>query len=177
MKRLLPWFAVLAILLVGFGTIYGAVNQAQRSDANDPQIQLAEDTANSLDKKETPLTLTRSGVEMTQSVAPFINVYDKKGKAVLTKGNVDGKAPKAPLEELEKARGVAYHAFTWEPKEDVRVAAIAVEAKDYYVLSGKSLREVEKNQTTTLQVVLLGAVVATLLLGVVFVLSGIVEEY
>ena len=44
MKEHLPWFASLAILVVVFGTIYGAVQQSQRSDANSPQIQIAEDT-------------------------------------------------------------------------------------------------------------------------------------
>ncbi len=41
MKKFLPWALALVVLLVVFGTIYTAVQQAQRSDANYSQIQLA----------------------------------------------------------------------------------------------------------------------------------------
>ncbi len=77
---------------------------------------------------------------------------------------------------LTDSKNKAYNEVTWEPKKNVRIAAITVAAKDYYVLSGRSLREVEKNEARTLQLVLLGGVLSMMLLGLVFVLSGISTE-
>lgn len=177
MKKLLPWLASLLILVVGFGTIYAAVQQNQRSAANSPQIQMAEDAANGLDKGELAAVLVGPRVDMDKSLAPFTIIYNKKGEAVLGSGYLNGKVPKVDKDVLEAAKDKDYNAVTWEPKEGVRIAAVAVEAKDYYVLSGRNLREVEHNESETLQIVLLGLIVSVILLGAVFVLSGLNEEY
>lgn len=177
MKKLLPWLVVLVIMIVGFGTIFATVQQAQRSEANSPQIQLAQDAASTLNKGGQTFSVIENRVEIDKSLAPFTNVYDKKGNVVIGSGYLDGKVPKVPKGILEDSRGKAYHAVTWEAKDGVRIAAIVVEGKDYYVLSGRNIKEVEKNEAKTLQIVLFGWIVAAGLLGVVFVLSGIAEEY
>ncbi len=78
---------------------------------------------------------------------------------------------------LTAAKGESYSAVTWKPQKDVRIAAVTVAAKDYYVLSGRSLKEVEKNQARTFELALAGAIVSLMLLGLVFVLSGLTEDY
>src|SRR4051812_12961500 len=118
MKRLLPWFAAMGLLVVIFGTIYGVVQQAQRSDANYPQIQLAQNLAYTLDRRN-ELALPLDGhVDIAKNLAPFTIVYDKKGNVVSGSGYLDGKVPKAPLGTLKAAEGQDYHAVTWEPKKD-----------------------------------------------------------
>lgn len=176
MKKLLPWLASLAILVVGFGTIYGAVQQAQRSDANYPQIQMAEDTAYSLNKGEPAFDSVYGNVDMGRSLAPFTIIYDKKGNVVHGTGNMDGRVPKAPLGILQAAKGKQYYAVTWQPKNDVRIAAVTVAGKDYYVLSGRNLKEVEKSENTTLLISLLGGIIAVILLAFIFVVSGGLTE-
>jgi hypothetical protein len=168
MTKLLPWLASLGILVVFFGTVYTVVQQAQRSDANYPQIQLAQDTADSLNNGTGDLNVYTGNVDIAKSLAPFTIVYDKKGNVVSGTGFLNGKVPKAPIGILEGAKGEDYHVVTWEPKGDIRIAAVTVAAKDYYVLSGRSLKEVEKNESRTLLLSFLGGVIATLLLGLIF---------
>lgn len=166
MKRLIAGLAGVGIIIIMFGTIYATVQQAQRSDANMPQIQIAEDTAAALNRGSTEV-LGGGTVDMAKSLAPFTIIYDKKGQVFLSSGYVNGQVPKAPLSMLQAANGKTYHAVTWEPKPDLRIASVTVAAKNYYVLSGRSLTEVEKNETHTFQLALLGGIGSLILFGVV----------
>lgn len=164
MNKLLPWAMVLALITVVFGTIYAVTQQAQRNDANWPQIQMSSDTAAKLDDKADPLVLMGDQVDITKSLKPFSVIYDKKGKPVAGSGFINDKLPKIDKGVLEHSKGKDYNAVTWKPAQDTRIAAVVVEAKNYYVLSGRSLKEVEKNEDQTLMLSLLGWLVSTLLL-------------
>lgn len=171
-KQLINFVAALAILVVIFGTMYAVVQQSQRRDANYPQVQMAEDTAAQLKGGVDPyVASTLSPVDMQASLAPFTIVYDFKGNVVSGSGYLDKKVPKAPLGLLEASKGTTYHAVTWEPKGGVRIAAVVVPAqvtskkttKTYYVLSGRSLTEVEKNENKTLLITVVGGVLSLLI--------------
>ncbi|MEK7059724.1 MAG: hypothetical protein AAB971_03135 [Patescibacteria group bacterium] len=176
MRRLFPWLAVLTILVIAFGTIYAVTQQAQRRDANYPQIQLAQDTAAALNRGDVPLVLVHDSIDMAKSLAPFTIIYNKSGKVVIGSGYLNGKIPQVPIGVLDAANGKPYHAITWQPETKVRIAAVAVAAKDYYVLSGRSLTEVEKNKAHTLQLTLIGGLISVMLFAVVFILSNSGEE-
>jgi hypothetical protein len=176
MKKLIVGLCAVGILIIIFGTIYAAAQQAQRGDANYPQIQLAEDTAASLNKGDPPVNAS-GNVNIASSLAPFTIIYDKKGNVFLSSGYLDNKAPKAPLSMLEASKGKTYNAVTWQPQKDVRIASVTVAAKDYYVLSGRSLAEVEKNETHTLQLALVGGILSLLVLGAGIVARIVVTEY
>ena len=171
MKKLVPWASAILVLIIIFGTIYGVMQQAQRSGANMPQIQLAEDTAVAINKGAHPSSVLTASVVMDSSLAPFIIVYDKSGKVVDGSGLLDGAIPTIPQGALTAADGQAYNAVTWQPKSGVRIAAVAVKADNYYVVSGRSLTEVEKNETKALQLTLTGGVIAFF----VVLLSFVVE--
>jgi hypothetical protein len=115
MKRLITLLAAVGVIIIIFGTIYGVVQQAQRNDANSPQIQMAEDTAAQIKGGADPyIASTLSPVNMRVSLAPFTIVYDGKGNPVSGNGYLDGKVPKAPLDMLQDSRSKDYHAVTWE---------------------------------------------------------------
>lgn len=172
MKRAVTGLTIVGVLIVIFGTIYTVAQQAQRNDANYPQIQLAEDTATQIKKDGDPyIASLASPVDMGDSLAPFVIVYDKKGNVVSGSGYLNNKVPKAPAGILTDAKGKEYNAVTWEPQKDVRIAAITVSAKDYYVLSGRSLTEVEKNESETFKLAFIGGALSLLILG-----SGIVAR-
>lgn len=177
MKKLLWGITGALLLAVVFGTVFAVVQQAQRSDANYPQVQLAEDTKTSLNEGYEPELLVYGKVDMAKSLAPFTIVYDKKGAVVTGSGFLDNKVPKSPAGVLGASKGQPYHSVTWEPKRGVRIAAVIVEARDHYVLSGRSLREVEKNEIRTLQIVLVGGLVSMLLLGLTLVLHNVTRQY
>ncbi len=166
MKKLIAGLTGVGILIVIFGTIYGVAQQVQRTDANMPQIQIAEDTAAALNKGESSRIVGEGSVDMASSLAPFTIVYDKKGQVFLSSGYLNNKVPKASLSMLEASKGEDYSAVTWEPQKDVRIASVTVAAKDYYVLSGRSLTEVEKNETHTFQLAFIGGIIALMLLGI-----------
>ena len=71
----------LAVLATAFcGLAYVTVQQALRQDANDPQIQMAEDTAAALDKGAgSDAVLPAQHVELASSLAPFVILYDASG--------------------------------------------------------------------------------------------------
>ncbi len=166
MKKLIALLAAVGILLIIFGTIYTAVQQAQRNGANYPQIQTAQDTAAKIKGGSDPyLASMLPPVNMQTSLAPFTIVYDKKGNALSGSGYLNGKVPKAPVGILESSKGKDYNAVTWEPQDDVRIAAVTVAAKDYYVLSGRSLTEVEKNENETFKIVFIGGALALLVVA------------
>lgn len=177
MKKLFPWLVSSAILVVVFGTLYATVQQAQRTAANDPQIQLAEDTAVQIKRGDPPVTLVEK-VDIGKSLAPFVAIYDAKGHPMLSSGRLDGKLPAVPIGVLQAARGHEYHAVTWQPKDGVRIAAVTVAAgKDYYVLSGRSLREVEKNESKTLLITVAGGLAAMVLLGLALMIKVYGSKY
>jgi hypothetical protein len=166
MRKYVPWIVALAILWVVFGTIYGTVQQAQRNDANMPQIQLAEDAAALLNNEDSVASQIAQKVDMAKSLAPFTIIYDKKGNVIGGSGYLDGKVAKAPLGILEASNGKDFNAVTWQPKDDVRIAAVTTSAKSFYVLSGRNLKQVEANENQTLEIAIIGGLLATCLLGI-----------
>jgi len=170
MKKVLPWVAAFVILVVVFGTIYGVVQQSQRREANYPQVQLAEDAAAALDRGTSPQKLMAGRVDMSHSLAPFVIIYNRSGDVVAGSGYLDRHVPRAPLGMLANARSKIYHAITWQPRSDVRIASVTVAAGKYYVLSGRSLTEVEKNESRSFQLSLMGGVISAVILGLAFVL-------
>ena len=152
------------MLIVIFGSMYGLVQQTQRNAADMPQIQLAEDTAAALDSGAKPASLTKDHVDMSASLASFIEIYNRSGQPVSGSGYLDGTLPAIPLGVLQAANGTEYHRVTWQPASHVRIAAVTVSAHNYYVLSGRSLKEIERNENQTFLLALVGGFIAWLVL-------------
>ncbi|MEO8104892.1 MAG: hypothetical protein ABI602_00970 [Candidatus Saccharibacteria bacterium] len=167
MKQSLPLLGAATILLIIFGTIYATVQQDQRRAANYPQIQLASTAAESLNQGVKPAQLMTPAVDLNASLAPFLIIYDKSGHVVAGSGYLSRQLAAAPLGILTAAQSQAYHAVTWQPQAGVRIAAVTVSAKDYYVLSGRSLREVEANEAASLHLAITGGLASLAVLGVV----------
>jgi hypothetical protein len=171
MKRHLTYIGALAILVIIFGTIYAVVQQAQRTAANDPQIQLAEDTAAILNRGVSPSNLATAHVDMAASLAPFVLFYNNDGQVVAGSGYLNGSLATPPIGVLTAAKGHNYHIVTWQPARGVRIAAVTIAAKNYYVLSGRSLKQVELNENATLLMSLIGGVAAAIVLSGVYYLT------
>src|SRR5690242_20221747 len=82
MKKLILLLSASAALVVIFGTIYAVGQQIQRSDANWPQVQLAEDAALSLNQGHLPDSSVVDKVDVANSLSPFVNIYDENGKPI-----------------------------------------------------------------------------------------------
>jgi len=169
MRRFISYAGAAVIISLLFATTYATVQQAQRSDANYPQIQIAEDVATGLNRGSAPATLLTGKIDLASSLDPFTIIYDKSGHAVASSGYLDGMVPVVPRGVLASADGKPYSFVTWQPQSGVRVAAVSVAADNYYVLSGRSLTEVERNISKTFRLTALGWLASLLALGVMYV--------
>jgi hypothetical protein len=168
---------VVLITLI-MGLVYGAVQQNYRQNANDPQIQLSEDTANILSNGASPQQLVpgKASTDMTKSLAPFVVIYDDSGKVVVATGYLDGSTPELPGGVLDYAKAHNQYSLTWQPKPSVRVAAVITRYSSPqgsgYVLVGRSLREVEKRiGELTMMVILAWAVcMGVIIIAAIFAL-------
>jgi len=171
-KRFIP-LAILVTFLCGL--VYVAVHQTLRLSANDPQIQLAEDTAAQLSTQVDKFLITKlPTTDIEKSLAPFVIVYNADGKAVSSSGNLDGKTPIVPPGVLAYTKEHQEDRFTWEPKQGIRIAAVIRHFSGRtsgYVLAGRSLREVEIREQLLLknvQIAWFATLVTTFLACVIF---------
>jgi hypothetical protein len=174
LRRFIP-LSLLATCI--FAAVYISEQQMLRTEANDPQIQLAEDTAARLSTKEDTVEVTSlPRVDISHSLSPFVIVYDANGKVIAASGELNGKIPQLPSGVLAFTKEHDDDRLTWQPQAGVRIAAVVKHFSGRttgYVLAGRSLREVEKRENTlqlqlfcgyifTLVVILIGVMITPL---------------
>lgn len=161
------WLLLVVTVSCVFGVVYWVVQQDLRIGANAQQTQLAEDTALALNNHK-QITFAQESVDISKSLAPFVMTFDANGSLRSSEAVLDGAAPKVPsgIFAYTKANGV--DRITWQPKDDVRVAAIVVPYGNGFVLAGRNLREVEKQENQLLRQIILGWVATV---GITFVAS------
>jgi hypothetical protein len=118
-----------------------------------------------LNEGQDPSVLAKGKVDVGSSLAPFVIIYDISGHVVNGSGYLNGSVPTVPLGVLTAANSKPYNAVTWQPEGGVRIAAVSVATHHYYVLSGRSLKEVELNEQRTFQDSLLGGIAVIVVLG------------
>jgi len=152
-KNILKVWLPFAVTIAAFcALVYAAVQQSYRQNANDPQIQMAEDAADALaGGTSLDVIVPPAKVSAAKSLAPFLIVYDGSGREVSSSVVLDGKTPQLPDGVLDSTKQMGENRVTWQPRDGVRIAAVIVSYKDGYVLAGRSLREVEarESQLTT----------------------------
>jgi hypothetical protein len=140
--------ATVLILLV-----YAAGQQSLRKNANDPQVQIAEDAATRLDGgTQANAVLPAQSVDLGRSLAPFVIVFGRDGTQLASSARLDGVSPQPPSGVLSAAKRSE---ITWAPRPDVREAAVIVPYRDGHVLSGRSLRLVEQREDALGQLTIL----------------------
>lgn len=158
LRHWLPFTIIISCLTALF---YITMQQHIRSEADWPQIQLAQDVAAQLFQKQEPsVSLPTKEVNMRDSLAPFIILYNSKGEPSDGSGKIDGKLPKLPSGVLSYTEQHIEHRFTWEPAPGVRIAAVVRYYQNDqhlgYVLAGRNLRESERQQSQLLLLTTIG---------------------
>jgi hypothetical protein len=168
-RRWLPLAAAIVPLSL---LVYAAVQQAHRSGANDPQVQLAEDAARALEGGATPESvLPAAKVELEHGLAPFVILYDAQGKPVAGSGTLGGRLAAPPQGVFDFARANGEERVTWQPERGVRIASVvrrSTSAAAAFVLAGRSMREVEEREANLRRMsalALLGALSASFLVA------------
>lgn len=177
-KEIIKFFV---LPIIGFSflflVIYVVGQQNLRMGANDPQIQIAEDTALSFSKNEEPVFIKNNKdkngkdiiIDMKKSLLPFIMLYDKDFKLILSSARLGENVVEIPMGVLENAKKKGETRITWEPEKGVRNAIIVVYFKDVkegYLISGRSLREVEYRTSQLNSIVLLSWFIFVSMYGV-----------
>jgi hypothetical protein len=144
--RLFKYACLLAIVTLIFGAIYLALQQNYRLSANDPQIQLAEDTVILLNKGAVPQWKAANDIDAGQSLTPFIVIYSATGTPLAASGLLDGTFPTIPSGIFAYINSHGEDRFTWQPTSNLRFATVVMPYNNGYVLAARSLSEVEKRE-------------------------------
>ena len=164
MQRLIRSWIPLAIVVTGVcALVLVTVQQNYRQSLNDPQIQMAEDGASKLEAGNVPADLVptqrQPTVDIATSLAPWIAVYDQKGTPLESSAFFNNAPPQPPLgifDDASTGNGKDTtepheNRVTWQPQPGVRQAVVVVAvtsgpSKGYFVVAGRSMREVETRE-------------------------------
>ena len=156
---LIPYVTAMVISSLCLGVLYVAVQQNFRSNANDPQVQLATDIRNSLELGVSLEKWLPDSVDMATSLAPFVTLYDKKQRPVQSTGLLEGKSPLLPKGIFDFVSRAGEERVSWQPRRNIRMAMIVMAVKSPtvgFVAVGRSLKEVEVRESNLLNIVFLG---------------------
>ncbi len=170
------WLVAMILITLIYGTIYATVQQSLRQSANDPQIQMAEDTAAALANGKFPEEFnTKDKIDIARSLAPYMIVYDNIGRLVASTGQLDGRMPIVPFGVLVTAQKWGKDSVTWQPRPDVRSALVAMPFngdESGFVVVGRSLRETEIREIRTFHMAKLAWMLSFLAVTFIFFLAS-----
>ena len=133
---------------------YVAVQQSYRQSANDPQIQMAEDAAATLEGGSQIQSLSLSGtVNIADSLSPYLVFYNEAGTPTGGNGLLNGQFPALPQGVFNYVRASGEDRITWEPQAGIRDAIVVTRingstaSASGFVMAGRSIREVEKRES------------------------------
>ena len=147
--------AAAAIIITGIMLcMYATVQQTYRSSANDPQIEIARNISNSLNKNNDYLII--DSINLSQSLSVFTELFDKSGKPLKSGGFIDGKLPQLPQGVFRSAKENSEDVVTWQPESNVRLAMVIEKVNSPivgFVAVGRSLKEVEIRESNLVKMV------------------------
>jgi hypothetical protein len=161
LRSILKHWLLLATLITLFaGMLYATTQAVVRQSANDPQIQIARDMAARLATGEAPASLAApSGMDISQTLSPFVEVFDQTGKPIASTALLHGQLPLVPGGVFDFVRQNREERVTWQPAPDVRQAAVVVAyagSQPGFVMAARSLQEVEIREDSNLKLIALG---------------------
>lgn len=169
------WLSSAVIITLVCGLIYAVAQQNLRQNANDPQIQLAEDMAKSMESGKSNGMIFPPSVDISQSLAIFVMNYDDAGTLLNGTAQLGETHLSVPKGVLEFTKQHGQDRVTWQPKAGVRAAIVAVHYggnKPGVIVVGRSLREVEKREHQLAMIVGIGWVSLLLCASIVPAILG-----
>jgi hypothetical protein len=167
-------FSLAMILTLLGGAAALTIQQMLRRGADQPQIEMVDWYASEIESGEKPSEAIPTGyVDLERSLQPFNIFYDDRGKPEEGTGYLNQLVPTPPSGVFEYVRSHGSEKFTWQPSRDVRIAAVirrVTGAHPGFMLSGRSLRLVEEEESLLRRMAILGwvAVVLILVMGTAF---------
>ena len=125
--KIIQHLSSIAIITIIMGLMYASVQQTYRTNANDPQMQIAYDVRDQLQKAKA--IAFDDTVDLERSLAVFKEVYDDNGNPLQSTGYLDGKMPQLPKGVFENAKANGENWVTWQPQRNVRMVMGIVPCK------------------------------------------------
>ena len=160
----------LVLTLVGWAAAI-TIQQMLRRGADQPQVEMVNWYASEIEAGVTPDEAIPPGyVDLERSLQPFVIFYDDRGSPEKGTGYLDQSMPAPPAGVFENVRNHGSEKFTWQPSRQVRIATVVrrvTGAHPGFMLSGRSLRVVEEDESLLRRMVIFGwlAMVLVLALG------------
>jgi len=167
MKRyiFITHFAAIVIVTVLCGLIYVSVQQSCRSAANDPQLQIATDLRPKIENNRSlTQSMANDSIDLSESLSVFATIYDKNGDPLQSTGFLNAQMPKMPKGVFDFTNKNQEDVFTWQPQSGVRMAMVVQKTSSpqiKFVAIGRSLKEVEKRESTLVTMVFVSWLVCT----------------
>ena len=170
MKGVFSYFLLpMAIVTVLILLIYASVQQSYRTAANDPQIQMAGDIAAKLRKGVSPdKIMQQDTVEISQSLSPFVALYDANRKPISSSGYLDGRIIELPGGIFDYLKTHEEDEVTWQPRPGVRMAMVVQKVTGSpvsYVAVGRSMQQVELREYSLRLAIIIGWIICLVLVG------------
>lgn len=142
------WFGYAAVITLVCILVYVTVQQSFRLSANDPQVQMAQDSALAIDKGADPHSPpgANNGIDISQDLSPYLMVYDPSGNVVAGNATLNGKPLRIPQGVIDYIRKNGRDAASWQPAPGVRQAMVGVSTTRgrFIVVAGRSLAPTEE---------------------------------
>ena len=154
------WLPLAVAVTLLCGLVYITAQQLGRRAADDPQIQMAEDAAAALAAGQpVDSVLPSARIELSQSTAPYLIVFDQTGQPLAGSALLNGRLPVLPAGIFDYVLRHGQDRVTWQPAPGVRSATVVVGyggAQPGFVMAGRSLRETERRADDLLLLVVAG---------------------
>lgn len=156
-RALRAWVPLAVLATVMAAILYGVAQQQLRDGADDPQLQLAEESVARL-AAGAPASAVAAPepVDLAVSAAPWVAVYDRDRRPLAASARLDGEILPFPVTVLDNARPGHPDRITWMPRPGVRQATVVVAWTGGWVVSGRSLLRVEEREGRVAQLVAAG---------------------
>lgn len=165
MRRLIWSLAAAIVTTIVFGSVYVALQQIGRHDAN-----MAPAAAASAQIQQVGWdSMAGPRLELTPDSGLFLIVYGENNTPVSTTVTLHGNAPVIPDGVLDTARLQGTDAVTWQPESGLRMAIVAKHADGKVVVAGQSLAPFEASDSRTLAFLVAGWLGSMLVLGAAYV--------
>jgi hypothetical protein len=153
------WLPLAMAITFGAGLVYVAGQQSYRSSLNDPQIQIARESA-ALAGSGVPLStlIPTERIDVATSLATIILFYGDDGAALGGSGVLNGKQPQPPSGVFTSAKTHGENRITWQPATSVRLAAVIRYfhgTQSGYVVVARNMSEGEQRITSLGDLVLI----------------------
>ena len=119
MKKVWFYWVLWAVIITIFsGLVYAAVQQNYRQNGNDPQIEIAEDTASALAQgAQLQDVIPNGNVDAAKSLAPFAIITDSSGKVLASDVVVNSSIETIPSGAYSTAKSKGENRITWQPQK------------------------------------------------------------